>query len=508
MLFDSNPNKRIAKNTIYLYVRSILLMGLSLYTSRLILRVLGIDNFGIYNVVGGVVAMFTVISNAMASASQRYITFSLGQSNNEKIHRIFQTCVNLHYAIAFLIVVLLEVAGIWFVNCYINVPDGRLEVTNYVLQFSILSLFVEITCVPYTALIVAHEHMKAFAYIGIFDALEKLAMVFLLMHIDADHLILYAMLMFVCVIIKRLIFGLYCHCCFEESHHLKAHIDKPLFKEMASFSGWNLFGQGSYLLRNQGIDILLNIFFGVTVNAAKGVCYQVQSAVSQFVSNFQSAIYPQITISLAKSNYDRIYSLIITGSKISFYLLLIMIIPLALNLNEVLSLWLVEVPEYTVNFIRLTFIFMLMDCLSRFLIHSIDSTGEIKNSQIVVGVTKCLSLPITYLFLENGGSPVTGLLVNIGIEVFCLSERLFFCKKQLQLPVFNFLIDVVVRCTFVCILAFVIALYVNRILSVHYISTILLDIFITMAIIMLLGLSDDEKAILRRQLCQYLYTKS
>lgn len=497
MSFESNPNKRIAKNTLYLYLRSIFLLCISLYTSRLILSALGIDNYGIYNVVGGVVAMFTVLSNAMASASQRYITYSLGNPDKEEIHRVFQTCVNLHYVIAILMVLILEIVGIWFVNGYINVPEGRMTATNYVLQFSILSLFIEITCVPYTALIVAHEHMKAFAYISIFEAIEKLAMVFLLMYIDADRLILYAMFMFACVLIKRLIFGVYSNRCFEESRHLRARIDKSLFKEMASFSGWNLFGQGSYLLRNQGIDILLNMFFGVTVNAAKGVCNQVQSAVAQFVSNFQSAIYPQITISLAQTNYERVYSLIITGSKISFYLLSIMVIPLALNLTEVLELWLVEVPEYTVSFIRLTFIFMLMDSLSRFLIHGIDSTGKIKNYQLVVGTTKLFALPLTYIFLLLGGDPMTGLIVNIALEVFCLGERLYFCRKQLYLPIFLFLYQVLIRCAIVFTIAFSFSYMVYAFTNIYFIIKILVIVVIVLFTVLLMGFNVKERALLK-----------
>ena len=503
MEIEQDKNKRIAKNTLYLYFRSFLLLGLCLYTSRLILSILGIDDYGIYNVVGGVVAMFTLLNNAMSSASQRYITYALGEEDNSNVYRVFQTCVNLHYIIAILMVVLLEAVGVWFVNTQLNLPAGRMTAANYVLQFSILTLFVCIINVPYNALIVAHEHMKAFAFIGIIDALEKLGIVLLLSIIDIDHLILYSILIFLCSVVLRVIYGIYCHKEFGETRKLRFEIDKSLFREMSAFSGWNLFGQGSYLLRNQGIDILLNIFFGVTVNAAKGVCNQVQSAVSTFVSDFQSAIYPQITKSLAEDDIKRVHNLIITGSRISFFLLAVLAIPLSINLKEVLELWLVEVPDYAVIFIQLTMIFMLMDCFSRFLIHGLDSTGNIRNTQIVVGITKCMSLPITYLFLKNGGSPATGLLVNIGVELFCLSERIYFSEKQLKLPVYDFVLNVVTRCVFVCLIAFSTACLLTKLLSIHFVINILVDVLLTMAIIYVIGFKDMERVALKKQILKY-----
>lgn len=486
-------NKLLVKNTGYLYFRSFLLLAISLYTSRLVLQALGVDNYGIYNVVGGFVAMFTILSRAMSSASQRYITFALGETGEKSVRNVFQTCVNLHIVLAVIMVILLEAVGIWFVGSKLNIPPGRETAAIIVLQFSIASLFIQVICVPFDALIVAHEHMNAFAYIGIFEAIAKLGIVFLLFYVSYDSLVFYCFLLLLFDISKFFIYRVYCRKYFSESRYLKRQIDKGLFREMFAFSGWNLFGQGSYLLRNQGIDILMNLFFGVTVNAAKGVCNQVQNAVANFVSNFQAALYPQVTKALAQDNICRMHRLIVSGSKLSFFLLSMICIPLSLNLKEVLELWLVEVPKFTLEFIQLTFIFMLMDTQSRLLIHGIDSTGEIKNYQLIVGTTKLLALPITYVLLKMGGGVLSGLIVNIGLEFFCFGERLYFCKKQISLSVITFIKNVTIRCIIVFVLAYGLSLLVSNYLNFYYFIDIIVALVISGLVIWLLGFSKEER---------------
>lgn len=500
-------NKLIVKNTGYLYFRSFLLLAISLYTSRLVLQALGVDNYGIYNVVGGFVAMFTILSRAMSSASQRYITFALGETEEKNVRNVFQTCVNLHLFLAIIMVILLEAVGIWFVSAKLNIPPGREMAAVYVLQFSIASLFIYVICVPFDALVVAHEHMKAFAYIGIFEALAKLGIVSLLFYVSYDSLVFYCFLLLLCDIIKFLIYRFYCHKHFSESRKLERRIDKGLFKEMFAFSGWNLFGQGSYLLRNQGIDILMNLFFGVTVNAAKGVCNQVQNAVTNFVSNFQAALYPQVTKALAQDNIIRMHRLIISGSKISFFLLSMICIPLSLNLKEVLELWLVEVPQYTLEFIQLTLVFMLMDTQSRLLIHGIDSTGKIRNYQLIVGTTKLFALPITYVLLKMGGGVLSGLIVNIGLEVFCFGERLYFCRKQILLPVITFITKVTLRCIIVFVLAYGMSLIAFNYLDIHFFFDIIVSVVISALVIWFLGFSEEERSKLSDTVLSFVKNK-
>ena len=380
---NSANNKRIAKNTIALYFRSILLMLISLYTSRVILQSLGVEDYGIYNVVGGMVAMFTMLSNTMASASQRFITFVLGEKDYEKLRKVFTTSVTLHVVIGVIMIVLLEVFGSWFLYNKLNIPQGRLDTAFLVMQFSISTLFVNIISVPYNAAIIAHERMSAFAYISILDGILKLCIAFLILITPTDRLLLYAGLIFAVSVLIRMIYTVYSHRHFSETQNVKLHIEHGLFREMFAFAGWNLFGNGSLILRNQGIDILLNMFFGVTVNAAKGVCNHVQAAIHQFVGNFQTAVNPQLTKSVAQKDIARTHFFIMQGSRLSFFLLCFFAIPIMITTPDILSLWLVEVPNYSVEFLRWALIYQLWDTLSRFLINSVLAYGKIRNYQLV-----------------------------------------------------------------------------------------------------------------------------
>ena len=321
---NSASNKRIAKNTLFLYFRSIFLILITLYTSRVILQSLGVRDFGIYNVVGGVVAMFSMLSGSMQTATQRFLTFALGKNDFTNLKKVFMTSISIHIALGAILVVLLEVVGTWFLYNKMNIPAERVDIAFWVLQFSIATLFVNVISVPYNAAIIAHEKMATFAYISILDGLLKLGIAFAIVYTPYDRLIMYALLMFGLSLLNRIMYTMYSHRHFEETQHVKLGIEKGLFQEMFSFAGWNLFGSGSKLLRNQGVDILLNMFFGVTVNAAKGLSNQVHHAVYQFITNFQTAVNPQLTMSVAQTDYKRTHTLIIQGSRFSFYLMCLM----------------------------------------------------------------------------------------------------------------------------------------------------------------------------------------
>ena len=316
----SIQNKKIVKNTIFLYIRSIIMMLVSLYTSRIVLQVLGVEDYGIYNLVGSVVAMFSMLSSTLSSASQRFITYALGGNDSENVRKVFSTCVTLHVVLGIIVVFLLEVLGVWFLNNQLNIPQSRLYVAHWVFQFSILTFFINVISVPYNAVIIAHEKMSAFAYISIIDGLLKLVIAVLLIWITLDKLLLYSILHAIVAISIRFIYLTYCKRHFIETRNISFHVNKHLFKEMFSFSGWNLIGNGSLILRNQGIDIILNLFFGVSVNAAKGISNQVQAAVHQFVGNFTSSINPQLTKSVAQKNYERTRALIIHGPRFAFFI--------------------------------------------------------------------------------------------------------------------------------------------------------------------------------------------
>lgn len=490
--FSAN-NKRIAKNTLLLYLRSVFLILINLYTSRVILQALGVQDYGIYNVVGGMVTMFTMLSNTMASASQRFITYALGERDSDKLKKVFTTSITLHAVLGFIIIFLIESVGVWFLYNKLSIPTERLDVAFWVLQFSIATLFVNIISVPFNATIIAHERMSAFAYISILDGVLKLAIAMLILLTSADRLILYAALMFAVALLLRFIYSIYSHRHFEETRHIRLHIEHGLFREMFSFAGWNLFGNGSALLRNQGIDILLNMFFGVTVNAAKGVSNQVLHAITQFVQNFQTAVNPQLTMSVAQSDTQRTHFLIMQGGRFSFFLLCLFVIPLIMVTPQVLSLWLVEVPQWAVEFIRWTLIYQLWDTLSRFLVTAMLATGEIRNYQIVVGGTKLLAVPMAYVWLLLGGSPLVGIWVNIILELACLGLRLYFNANANGLRWKTYLTGVVLRCWVVFVMAIGLSYMIKDYLTSNFILLIVASLVLTVLSISIIGMDKSER---------------
>lgn len=507
MSSTSANNKRIAKNTILLYFRSFLMLAIGLYTSRVVLQVLGVEDYGIYNVVGGVVAMFSILYSTMSSASQRFITYALGEKNYDKLRRTFQTSVTLHFILGVIAALLIEILGIWILYNKLNIPEGRYIAAEWVLHFSAIATFIKVICIPYDSLIIAHEKMSAFAYVGIYEAVMKLLIVWLLLLFPYDKLILYALFIVLLHISLRIIYNVYCRRNFIESRNVKLHIDRELFGEMFAFAGWNILGNGSLLLRNQGIDILSNIFFGVTVNAAKGVSRQVQTAAMTFVSNFQTAIKPQLTKAVAANEYERVYTLIQQGSRFSFYLLAFFSVPIIISADEILNIWLVNVPEWSVIFVRLTFIYLLFDVLSRFLIHAILATGNIRNYQLLVGSTKLAALPLAYICFYIGCDPTAGIWVNIGLEIACFALRLWYNKKRLQFPVYRYLFSICLRCWIV----FAMALSVSFILKKYIYDNVLVNICVSgilvIAAISMMGISSSERQMIIKKLIPVISRK-
>lgn len=489
---NTSSNRRIAQNTIFLYFRSIFLLLISLYTSRVTLQVLGVEDYGIYQVVGGVVAMFSMLSSTLASASQRFITYALGKNDKEILKKVFSTCITLHIALATIVVLLLEIIGLWFLSNKLNIPTERLVTAEWVMQFSIATLFVNIISIPFNALITAHEKMSAFAYISILDGLLKLGSIFLLTIIRWDKLFLYAAFHFVIALIIRVIYSSYSSSHFEEAKKVNPTIDKSLFKEMFSFAGWNLFGNGSLILRNQGIDIVLNLFFGVAVNAAKGISNQVQTAALQLVGNFTTAMRPQLTKSIAQGNYIRAFSLINTGSRYSFLMMAIIAIPIMTCTPGILSFWLGNVPQYTVEFIQWTMVYSLLNTWSKMLIHAILSKGDIRAYQIVVGGTKLLAMPIVFIVLKFDINPLWGIWVNIIIEIASLIESLYFNKKQLNLNYSGYVKDVILRGLAVFIIAFCLSYFTIKFITVQLLLELLISFVITGIVISILGMKKHE----------------
>lgn len=493
-------NKRIAKNTLMLYFRMILTMLVSLYTSRVILNTLGVEDYGIYNVVGGVVTMFAFFNSAMSSATQRFLSYEIGKGDYEQLRKTFNATQVIHIGIAIIILILAETVGLWFVKNYLVIPPDRLQAAIWVYHFSVLSFMVSIIQVPYNATIIARERMNIYAYVSIIEVLLKLLIVFMLTWITYDKLKLYGILYFAVVLLIAAIYRIYTRKNFEESK-FEVVKDKGLYKTLISYSGWNLFGNIASVTKGQGVNILLNMFFGPTVNAARGIAMQVQSAVNSFVSNFQMAVNPQIIKSYAADEKEYMASLVIRSSKFSFYLLYILSLPIILEIDQILKLWLKTVPDYSSIFTILVLIIILIDCVSGPLMTAIQATGKIKVYQAVVGSLLTLILPISYILLKQGYSPEVTLYVNIVISIIALSFRLYLVWKLLDFPVIRFLREIVLKNIIIVLISISIPLFIRHYMNenvIRLIIIILVTMICNLTVFYLIGLQKSEKAIVIR----------
>lgn len=425
-------NKRIAKNTLLLYVRTLFIMLVTLYTSRVVLNTLGVSDYGIYNVVGGVVAMFGFINASMSSATQRYITFALGKGDIADLRKIFSTALQIHVLIAALIVVLGETVGLWFMYTQMQIPADRMNAAFWVLQCSIVSSVVMIISVPYNADIIAHERMSAFAYISIIEAVLRLAIVYLLLAFSYDKLILYAFLTLAVQLLIRFCYSSYCNKHFPESKY--RHVwDKFLFKEMTGFAGWGMFSSLSGILSGQGLNMLLNVFFGPVVNAARAVAVQVQNAILQFIGNFQMAINPQITKTYANGEMEDMHKLMFRSARFTFYLLFVVSLPVLFETNFILTVWLKTVPENTVIFLRIMICVSLLYPLSNPLIIANQATGQVRNFQFVSGLILLFILPVSYICLSFGLPAYSVFVVHFIMEFTTLFYRLRLLRSSINI---------------------------------------------------------------------------
>lgn len=431
------------------------MMAVSLYTSRVVLNALGVEDFGIYNVIGGVVAMFSILSGSLSAAITRFITYELGTENQENLKKIFSTAVTIQISLAILIILLAEVTGVWFLNVKMNIPDERIVAANWVFQFSILTFAINLISVPYNASIIAHERMSAFAYISILEAIGKLAIAFLIIISPMDKLIFYAILMCIVALVIRFAYGVYCKRHFEEcTYHFI--FDKDLLKRMFGFAGWNFIGAASAVLRDQGGNVVINLFCGPAVNAARGIAFQVNAAISGFVTNFMTALSPQITKSYASGEHHYMMTLIYQGARFSFYMLLLLSLPVLLNTHYLLELWLKIVPDHTVLFVQLVLAFAMSESISNPLVTAMLATGRIRNYQLVVGGLQMMNLPISYVLLRMDVFPEVIIVVAIGISQCCLVARLLMLRGMIGLSVKKYLKKVYINILTVTIAAAII----------------------------------------------------
>ncbi|WP_265460749.1 MATE family efflux transporter, partial [Aeromonas salmonicida] len=391
---NSNNNRRIVKNTLFLYFRMLLTLSVTLYTSRVVLNNLGVEDFGIYNVVGGVVTMMAFLSGAMSSASQRFLAFELGKNNLEQLAKVFKMSLNIHWLIVLIVILVAQTLGLWFVNAQLVIPPDRLVAANWVFQCALFSFCCTVLGVPYNAAIIAHEKMSAFAYISIVDVLLKLIVVFLLAAYDGDKLQRYSLLLAVVSLLILVCYYAYARWQFTVTR-FSWYWNTDLFKTLFSYTGWNLFGNVAAVATNQGINILLNLFFGATVNAARAIAFQVNSAVTGFVTSLQMSINPQIVKSYATDNHEYMLQLVFSGARYCFFLLYFLSIPFLLQAEIILKIWLGMLPEYAAGFCRLVIIDSLIISLSGTLMTAFQATGKIKTYQMVVGGVILFNLPLS-----------------------------------------------------------------------------------------------------------------
>ena len=488
-----------------LYFRMILTMLVSLYTSRVILNTLGVEDYGIYNVVGGVVSMFAFFNSAMSSATQRFLSYEIGRGDFVQLQKTFNATQIIHIGIAILIFILAETVGLWFVKTYLVIPAERLEAAIWVFHFSVLSFMVSIIQVPYNATIIAHERMNVYAYVSIIEVTLKLLIVFMLTWITFDKLKLYGILHFCVVLIIAAIYRVYTRRNFQESR-FELVKDKKLYKTLISYSGWSLFGNIAAVAQGQGVNIILNIFFGPVVNAARGIAVQVEGAVNSFVNNFQMAVNPQIIKSYAANEKDYMTSLIIRSSKFSFYLLFLLSLPIILEIDQILKMWLINVPSYAQIFTVLILVITFITSISGPLKIAIQSTGKIAVYQVVIGTLLIFILPISYGFLKLGYPPEITLYITIVIEIIALILRFFFLKKLLDFPVFRFIKDVIVRNIIITVLSTSLPLLIRFLMDdniVRLFCVILVALIWNTLVIYFIGLTKFEKIFILKFLKKY-----
>lgn len=491
-------SRRIAKNTVVLYIRMMLMTVISLYTSRVVLNTLGVKDFGIYNVVGGFVAMFTLISGSLSNTISRFITYELGKNDKERLKTVFSNAILIQVFLAVVILLLAEVIGVWFLNAKMQIPEGRMVAANWVLQCSIFSFVVNLINIPYHASIIAHEKMTAFAYISILESFLKLGIVFCLYLNVGDKLIAYSLLLLGVAITIRLIYGIYCSKRFEECHfHPKA--DKKLLKEMTSLASWNFLGSGAAILNNHGINILINIFFGVVFNASRGIANQVNAAVNQFVNSFTTAMNPQITKLYASGNLKEMFKLVFRGSKFAYFLMFLIACPVIVETPYILKLWLNVVPDCTVLFVRLTLIQSLINTLITPLFIVIMATGDVKSYYIWISSLLFLVFLFSYLLYFLGYPVEVAYYISIGINFISLFVRLFILHRQVGLNIFSYIKNVLSRILLVSFITIIILILFTQKSTDHNFSTFMentiLVLFTTITITYIAGLEKKERSL-------------
>lgn len=490
-----NSNRRIAKNTMLLYFRTIIIMLVSLYTSRVILNVLGVEDYGIYNVVGGVVVMFSMLSSSLSTSISRFITFELGRGNKERLSLVFSMSINIQIAITLIVLLAGGSLGGWLLNEKMNIPMERMVAANWVLYCSLAVFCINLISIPYNACIIAHEHMNAFAYVSILDACLKLAICYMIAISPFDKLASYAVLLAIAALLIRAVYGIYCKRHFVECHYHWTK-DTLLFKQMFGFSGWSFLTNTCAIFNTQGVNILINMFFGVALNAARGIANQVNAAIMQFVNNFTMALNPQITKNYAVGNTSEMFKLICRGAKFSYFLLLLFAMPMMFEAEQILAIWLKIVPDHAVMFLRLTIIGSMITMLGNTGYTACMATGNIRRYVIIISGVGCLVFPLTWIAFKFGLPVESTYFAYILVYTSVTSARLSVMKDLLQFPPMMFVKDVVWKIVTVTSVAVIIPLFVYVQMDQTMLRLIIIVLVCTLSTCMCvyaIGLTRNER---------------
>lgn len=496
----NSSNKRIAKNTMFLYLRMLVSLVINLYTVRLLWKVLGVENYGIYNIVGGIVLIFSFLNYGMIASSQRFIAFELGRGNIDRLRKTFSISLTIHIILALIVLAIAETVGLWFLNFKLNIPPTRMLAANWVYQFSIITFIITIISVPYNACIIAHEHIKIYGYLGIIEVFAKLGIVILTGYLLFDHLITYAFLLMILALIMRVTYGLYCTHHFQECRY--EHFKDPhLMRQMFGFGAWSFLGSMGLTVREQGVNFLLNIFFSVAVNAAKGVATQAGNAINGVASNFTMALNPQITKRYAANDIEGMICLMTNGCKYAVILMGMVVVPLFYCASLLLKLWLGEVAPYTIGFLQLILIQILIECSASPIITAIQATGNIKKFQLYVSSVMVAVIPIVWLWLQGGGNPYTAIYVVIASGIIALMIRTIILHNLVNFSYRNFFIKAYARPSLIIIITGVIGLYLYTYFPQNLVGAIgylVCSVLIYSLLTFLIGLNTTEKQFIKR----------
>lgn len=496
MSCNTSNTQRIAKNTVVLYIRMAFIMCITLFTSRIVLQALGVADFGLYSVVAGVVGLISFLRTSLTSSTQRFISYELGTGNDVHLRKVFSVCVSSHVLIALIIFIVAETLGVWFLNSYVQIPADRLTAANWIFQFAIVSLCAGTITVPFSADVISHEEMTCYAVITMVEAVLKLVIAYALFISQTDRLILYGALMACIDVFDFCMYFLYCRFKYKETKY-KFYYDKPLFKRVFSFSGWTILGQMSVVAANQGTSVLVNMYYSVVANAAIGIAQQVNNALSGLTANFQTAFQPQITKSYATKNYDYLNSLICSSSKISFFLVFIVSIPVVLNIDFILDIWLNDVPTYAGSFCIWFISITAINALYTPLVAANYATGNVKWFQICLSLSFLLFLLVTYLIFDRCDvAPTIAFIVKLLFNIFNYAVSILFVKTTIQeFSVNNYINKVVLRVVLVILLSGIIGyvVFAKDIFGVNDLIKTLLTLSSAAVIVFYFGFSSNER---------------